>query len=114
MLRLGVAALFMFALVGCVKTRVAAQDFQSGTVTICGNKNAQLSDLNAKAAEQCPAARPLRCAEEKYGTQTHSTASVYGDQNWAAGSGHSTTTDLRGNCCEYVCQATAAAPGARQ
>jgi hypothetical protein len=114
MLRLGVAALFMFILVGCVKTRVAAQDFQSGTVTICGNKNAQMSDLNAKAAEQCPSAHAVRCAEEIYGTQSHSTASAYGNQNYAFGSGHTTTTDLRGNCCEYVCQATAAAPGARQ
>jgi hypothetical protein len=110
-MRLASAAIVMIGLAGCVKTRVAAQDFQSGTFTICGNNHAAIGDLNAKASEQCPSAKPLRCAEDKYGTQTHSTASVYGGQGYANGYGSSTTKALIGNCCEYACP-TAAAPGA--
>jgi hypothetical protein len=114
MFRFGVAALLMFALVGCVKTRIAAQDFQSGTFTVCGNNHAAISDLNAKAAEQCPSgARPLRCAEEKYGTASYAHANAYGGQGYANAYGYSTTKDLVGNCCEFACP-TAAAPGAER
>jgi hypothetical protein len=117
MLRLGIAVLLMFALVGCASTRVAAQDFQARTFRICGNRYAQMSDLNTAASiylrdmqnvkDWCPAARTVRCADERYG----STSSVYvgGYGNHAYGVGES--TDLIGNCCEYQCTtAPAAAP----
>jgi hypothetical protein len=111
MLRIVSAAVVMLAVTGCVKTRVAAQDFQSGTFTICGNNHAAMSDLNAKAAEQCPnGARPLRCAEDKYGTATVANAHAYGGPGYANAYGTSTTKALIGNCCEYACP-VAAAPG---
>jgi hypothetical protein len=113
MSRFALAVLAGFTLAGCVSTHVAAQDFTTGHFTICGNNKAGMEDLNAKARETCPAGpKPLRCAEQAYATQTHSSGSAYGQSGFAAGSGTTTTHALVGNCCEYVCP-TRGTPAAR-
>jgi hypothetical protein len=102
--RFAVVVLAGFTLAGCVSTHVAAQDFTTGHFTICGNNKASMEDLNAKAQQTCSAGpKPLRCAEQAYGSKTHSTGSAYGQSGFAVGSGTSTTHALVGNCCEYAC-----------
>jgi hypothetical protein len=109
MRRFAVAVFAGLTLAACVKTRVAAQDFTTGTFTICGNNKAGMEDLHAKARETCPAGpRPLRCAEQVYGSTGSAYANAYGSSGYGVSSSHA----LVGNCCEYACPAPET-PGAR-
>jgi hypothetical protein len=88
-MRLVAAALVVLAVSGCVKVRVASQDFTNNTFVICGNKNAGSDDLDKKAREVCPAGpSTLRCGDKAYG-------SVSFDGG--------VTKDLYGLCCDYKC-----------
>ena len=111
----GVAIALTVLSVGCVKVHVASQDFQTGVVTICGNKHATQYDLNEKAAEVCTQPPTiLRCAEQVYGTQTVTTANAYATSPTSTAEyGTSTTKKLTGNCCEYQCPPTPQPPAAR-
>ncbi|HXX32233.1 MAG TPA: hypothetical protein VEJ89_16140 [Myxococcaceae bacterium] len=92
----------VFCLASCASTHVASQDYTTGSLVICGNKYATLEDLNTKAGQTCKSPQVLRCAEQKYGSQTSGSASAYGN----AAYGTSTTKDLTGNCCQYQCPPT--------
>jgi hypothetical protein len=84
------------ALIGCVHTRVAAVDYETGQVAICGNNHAGPDDLMARAAEVCPTGpKVLRCAENVSGSATFFNA--YG----------AVSAPIRGNCCSYACPALA-------
>ena len=95
MIRRMVAVVGILVFGGCASTRVASQDFTTGSLVICGNKYAELADLSAKAAQTCKNPQILRCAEQKYGSQTTATGSTY--------VATATTKDLTGNCCEFQC-----------
>jgi hypothetical protein len=83
MLRVGIAVLLMFTLVSCVHTpltRIAAEDFGTGSFTICGNSQARAADLKAKALYVCPGGpTPVRCAEQSYGSVGGGYAYQYGN-----------------------------------
>jgi hypothetical protein len=97
----------LWGLTGGLLNRISRSAQGRGAFTICGNAKADMAALNAKAGP-----KPLRCAEQVTGSASYSQAHAYGQPGDGSAYGMSTTTDIRGNCCDYACPQPLA-PGAR-